>query len=170
MGTLLGDRIFKTHIETDGLPEDVLNLAICLYKKHSKEGMSVPAGLSINEPPLRWGVSAGEVAQCLPDMCEALESVPAPQKLDAVKEHSYNPSPREAEDETPTYSHSYTATGRPTRATGALPGGEVGSRAKPLPPGDTTSWMKGWVDRESPPEQDIPARLIQATQELNSSS
>lgn len=26
--------------------------------------MSVPAGLSINEPPLRLGVSAGEVAQC----------------------------------------------------------------------------------------------------------
>lgn len=103
-------------------------------------------------------------------MCEALGSVPAPQKLDVVEEHSYNPSTREAEAETPTDGHSYTAARRPTCATGALPGGEVGSRAKPLAPGDATSWMKGWVDRESPPEQDIPARLIQATQELNSSS
>lgn len=84
--------------------------------------MSVPAGLSINEPPLRLGVSAGEVAQCSPGMCEALGSVPAPQKLDVVEEHSYNPRPREAEDETPTDGHSYTATRRPTCATGALPG------------------------------------------------
>lgn len=25
-GTLLGDRIFKAHIETDGLPEDVFSI------------------------------------------------------------------------------------------------------------------------------------------------
>lgn len=103
--------------------------------------MSVPAGLSINEPPLRRGGSAGDVAQCLPGVCEALGSIPAPQKLDVVEECSYNPSTRETEDEMPTDSLSYTATPRSTWATGALPGGgrgEGGSRAKPLPPGDTT--------------------------------
>lgn len=101
--------------------------------------MSVPAGLSINEPPLRRGGSAGDVAQCLPGVCEALGSIPAPQRLDVVEECSYNPSTRETEDEMPTDSLSYTATPRSTWATGALPGGGGGgSRAKPLPPGDTT--------------------------------
>lgn len=71
--------------------------------------MSVPAGLSINEPPLRRGGSAGDVAQCLPGVCEALGSIPAPQTLAVVEEDSYNPSTRETEDEMPTDSLSYTS-------------------------------------------------------------